>query len=89
MALVTFKVPMPITKSYKSLINYGGYTRRKSQSSHWLGEAKYSQGRACTKHEITLEAQVLDQEDCHKGKSNFLVGCLCMFLFHHANMVEM
>jgi hypothetical protein len=24
-----------------------------------------------------------------QGKNNFLVGCLCMFLFHHTNMVEM
>jgi hypothetical protein len=43
----------------------------------------------CTKHEIMLEGQVLEQEDSDKVQGNFFVECLCMFLFHYTNLVEM
>jgi len=80
---------MPIAKLDQTSINYGEYTRGKNQSNHWLGKAKYSYGKGCRKHEIMLEGQVLEQEDSDKVQGNFLVECLCMFLFHYTNLVEM
>jgi hypothetical protein len=69
---------MRIAKSYQTSINYGEYIRGENQSSHWLGKAKYSYGKRCTKHEIMLEAQVLEQEDCDKGTRQFF----CRMLMH-------
>jgi hypothetical protein len=69
---------MPIAKLDQTSINYGEYTRGKNQSNHWLGKAKYSYGKGCTKHEIILEGQVLEQEDCDKGTRQLF----CRMLMH-------
>jgi hypothetical protein len=69
---------MRIAKLDQSSINYGEYKRGKNKSNHWLGKAKYSYGKGCTKLEIMLEGQVLEQEDCDKGPRQFF----CRMLMH-------